>query len=197
MDPLTQADEPADYEAQYAVNPGQPLLLHSNRIFSVIFDGNTHFIQYNICDEGAIVVPRFANGDFLLVQLQRAPAFGMSTEFPRGGIERNEAPAAGALRELREETGYRVDPDSVTYLGRLGGDTAALNHIAHVFLVDIAPNATPSAYDENEIAGHVRVSQEQLKQMVKDNLIVDGYTLAALGMMFARVLLGTTGPTTK
>ena len=187
MEPFSQADEPVDYEAQYAVNPGPPLLLHSNRVFSVLYDGNSHFIEYNVCDEGAIVVPRFANGDFLLVQLQRAPAFGMSTEFPRGGVDHGEAPVHGGLRELREETGYRAQIDSVTYLGRLGGDTAALNHVGHVFLVDIPEDAIPSDYDKTEIAGHLRVAPEQLKQMVKDNLIVDGYTLAALGMLYARL----------
>lgn len=43
----------------------------------------------------------------LLVRQYRAPARGDVIEFPAGILDEGETPEQGALRELREETGYR------------------------------------------------------------------------------------------
>jgi ADP-ribose pyrophosphatase len=121
------------------------------------------------------------------VKQRRSPVFGESIEFPRGGVDRGEAPAAGARRELVEETGYRVDADCLMYLGRVGADTATVNHEGHVFLVDIPEGALPEAFDTNEISELLRVSPAQLKQLIKENKVFDGQTLAAFAMMAARL----------
>lgn len=57
---------------------------------------------------GAVVmIPRLhPSGDFILVEQYRPPIDRMVLEFPAGLIDAGEAPAATALRELREETGF-------------------------------------------------------------------------------------------
>lgn len=52
------------------------------------------------------VVPVGDDGRILLVGQHRYPLDAYSWEIPEGGVDPSEAPAAGARRELREETGY-------------------------------------------------------------------------------------------
>jgi ADP-ribose pyrophosphatase len=172
---------------EYDTVKGQPLKLHENKVFTVFFNGYYHYLEFNRALCGAIAIPRFANGDFLLVKQRRSPLFGESIEFPRGGVEKGETPAAGARRELVEETGYRVDTDCMMYLGRVGADTATINHEGHVFLVDIPEGAIPDTFDTNEISELLRVNLAQLKQLIKEGKIFDGQTLAAFAMIAARV----------
>jgi 8-oxo-dGTP pyrophosphatase MutT (NUDIX family) len=175
---------PEDDKAQ--ARPEAPLLLHQEAFLKIFYNGQYHYVEYSHSDEGALIIPRFANGDLLLVCLQRAPAFGRSLEFPRGGVERGEDARAGAIRELREETGYRVANESASYLGKVGGDTATLNHYAHVFLIDLAEGAQQDKYDTDEVDSLRRVTMEELKALIRDNSIVDAHTLAAFAMLLAR-----------
>lgn len=170
----------------YSTEKGLPLKLHENKFFSVIYNGYYHYVEYNKVGGGAVVIPRFDNGDLLLVRLRRAPVFGFSLEFPRGGVNIGESLKAGALRELSEESGYSLDTDAAHFLGTIGPDTATLNSANHVFLVDIPAGAVQGAYDTEEIEKTLRVSMVGLKQLVKDNSIQDGQTLAALAMLMVR-----------
>jgi 8-oxo-dGTP pyrophosphatase MutT (NUDIX family) len=172
---------------EYGADKDKPVKLHENRVFTVFFNGCYHYIEFNCAPCGAIAIPRFSNGDFLRVKQRRSPIFGESIEFPRGGVDRGEAPAAGARRELREETGYKVEADALMFLGKVGADTATLNHEGHVFLVDIPEGAKPGEFDTNEISELIRVTPAQLKQMVRENKIFDGQTLAAFAMLAARL----------
>ncbi len=60
-------------------------------------------------DRGAVlVVARLRpSGRFILVQQYRPPADATVLEFPAGLIDKDETPEQAALRELKEETGYR------------------------------------------------------------------------------------------
>lgn len=165
--------------------PSMPRKLHENRIFTVHFNGRYHYLEFAV-PAGAILIPRFDNGDLLLVRLQRAPAFGLSLELPRGGIERGESLERGALRELREETGYRALPADMTYLGKVGADTATINGANEVYLVDLPKGALPGSFDTHEITETVRVSLEELRILVTTDEITCGQTLAALLKLFAR-----------
>jgi len=185
--PSTSRALMTDIQKNYSTEKGVPLKLHENQRLSVLFNGFYHYIEFNSTPVGAIVIPRLPNGDFLLVELRRAPIFGQSVEFPRGGVEGDEAPQTGALRELMEETGYVVDGDAVTYLGFLGADTATLNGQNHVFLVDIPEGAVPQGFDTEEITQLHRLSPGELRQQIRDNKIFDGQTLAAYGMLQARM----------
>lgn len=157
----------------------EPLLLHENPVFSIYTNGSYRYVEYNRCVEGAVVVPRFSNGDFLLVQLQRCPVFGLSVEFPRGGIEPDELPIIAASRELSEETGYTLSRDSLHFLGLAGPCTSALNTKMHVFVADIPDEAIQSTYDTKEIAKTIRVSEEVFKRLVLNGKIECGQTLSA------------------
>lgn len=173
----------ADIQKNYTTGKGVEIKLHENKMFSVFFNGNYHYIEFNSSNIGAVVIPRFSNGDFLLVELLRAPSFGMSTEFPRGGVNPKESPQAGAIRELKEETGYAVDVESLTFLGMMGPDTATLNGSNYVFIADIQENIIQQGYNTDEITQVIRVTPEELRTLIRTRKIFDGQTLAAYGLL--------------
>lgn len=64
-----------------------------------------------------VVVATVVDGDSaLFVRRARAPQEGCWS-VPGGYMEMAESPAAGAARELGEETGIRVDPEDLTFVG--------------------------------------------------------------------------------
>lgn len=162
-----------------------PKILHENRIFRVSFNGYYHYLDFKF-PAGAIVIPRFNNGDLLLVRLRRAPNIGYSVEFPRGGVEQGETPEEGASRELCEETGYRVALPDLVHLGQVGPDTATINGFNQVYLAEIPEGAEPASYDTEEIDSLLRVSLAQLNAMVVRDEITCGQTLAALMKLMVR-----------
>jgi len=163
----------------YQTIPGVPLKLHENRMFTVLFNGYYHYVEFNNELRGAVMVPRFSNGDFLLVNLRRAPAIGASLEFPRGGINSNETLEFGAVREVLEETGFDLPENAATFIGKFGADTATLNGLQNAFLVTIPDSVQPGDYDQKEINWPVRISEADFLQKIRGGEIVDGITLAA------------------
>jgi 8-oxo-dGTP pyrophosphatase MutT (NUDIX family) len=53
---------------------------------------------------------------------------------PGGGLHKNEDPLAGAVRETFEETGLRLLPETMQYLGRATYRKAGLEFVYHMFL---------------------------------------------------------------
>lgn len=167
------------FDLSYSTPKGEPLLLHKNRIFSVFFNGYYHYIEYHRYPRGVIMVPVFPNGDFLLVQLLRAPFFGMSWEFPRGGVDAHEALIRAALREMMEETGHHLSEQDLVHMGQVGGDTATLNGASDVFLCRIPEGVAVGAFDEEEISRVQRVPRATFLQRVVAGEIRDGLSMAA------------------
>ncbi|MBK3780330.1 NUDIX hydrolase [Paraburkholderia aspalathi] len=168
---------------QYSADRAHPICLHENRFLRVCFNGDFHYVEGLEYPRTAIIVPRFSNGDLLLVKLMRAPAVGLSWEFPRGGLEAGETVAEGAKRELGEETGYQVDPLSIRHIGRLAPDSATINGISDVVLVDIPDEAVQGAFDTPEIVAPLRVPESEFRHHITSGDIVDGQTIAAYGLL--------------
>lgn len=166
-------------DLSYSTAQGVPLLLHKNRIFSVIFNGYFHYLEFHRYPRGVIMVGVFPNDDLLMVQLQRAPAFGLSWEFPRGGVDPGEAVADGALRELIEETGHALTADRLTHMGQVGPDTATINGASDVFLCRLPDGGVVGAFDTDEIAKVQRMPRAEFLRRVVAGDIRDGLSLAA------------------
>jgi ADP-ribose pyrophosphatase len=163
----------------YSTERGVPICLHENRFFKMMFNGQFHYLDPVKYARGVVMVPQFANGDLLLVQQHRAPAIGVSLEFPRGGVDPNEDEAVAAVRELSEETGFTLATDSAVYLGEIAADSATLNGLMGAYYIRIPEEAQAGSFDTNEISAVVRVSHEQFQTMVRDGRINCGLSLAA------------------
>jgi 8-oxo-dGTP pyrophosphatase MutT (NUDIX family) len=171
-----------DINKEYATPEGVELLLHENRYMRVFWNGRFHYIEGLKYPKGAVVVPVFQNGDVLLVEQVRAPAIGLSWEFPRGGGEAGEPTRVAAARELREETGYSIEPERLIYLGRVGPDTATINGTQDVYYVAVPEGTIPGDLDTREIRRVLRVPRAEFHAHIRAGDIVCGISLAAYAL---------------
>lgn len=180
--------QPLHVIKEYSTEKGVPICLHENKFFRMMFNGYFHYLDPIRYGRGVITVPRFANGDLILVRLRRAPALGFALEFPRGGVEEGESLEDGAARELLEETGYSADLADVRCIGKVAADSATLNGATPVYWVPLQEGRAPGAFDTEEIDSVLRVSQAQFEEMVRQGEIFDGQTLAAWCLFRAQML---------
>ncbi len=72
-------------------------------------DGTTRTREFVVHPGAVVVLPLLEGGGVVLIRNHR-PMLGRTLlELPAGTLEPGEAPDVAALRELREETGYRAE----------------------------------------------------------------------------------------
>jgi ADP-ribose pyrophosphatase len=98
-------------------------------------------------------------------------------EIPAGRLNRGEAPAACAARELLEETG--ISAAELIPLGTVFSSPGVFDEIIHLFAASGISQGTarPEADEEIEV---LRLPIAEALQMAADGRISDGKTLAAL-----------------
>lgn len=128
----------------------------------------------------------------LMVELYRYATQVRSLEIPSGGADGDE-PLAAARRELREETGHTAR--EWTPLGRLDMVNGVADAPEHVFLarglVDESDAATRAEQALEGISGVRAVPWAEAMRLVREGVITDGETVAAL--MLAALHLGRVG----
>jgi len=159
-------------------------VVYENPWFKVIKEGNYHFIKENGADNGAVILAKIA-GKFVCVKIKRRAHDLVSLEFPRGSGEGGETSAACAARELREETGYRVDAADLTRLGTVRPNTAILASAIPVYLLE-SDRAHPGKPEGDEVSDIVYVAEEDLPGLIATGQLTDGISLAALALYWAR-----------
>lgn len=155
--------------------------VYQNPWFEVVQDGRWHYIYEPNAQQGAVIIAR-QEQEFILVRVPRYAQQSLQLEFPRGYGEPNELAVHAAVRELREETGFTVAPDTLIELGQVRPNTAILASRLPVFYVDIPPGQVPEPHDEEAVAV-VRLTGEQLDQQIAAGAISCGITLAALQLL--------------
>lgn len=84
----------------------------------------------------AVCVVR-ADGCVLLTQRATVKDWSLAWEFPAGSALAGETSAEAASRELFEETGLRVAPDALAFVGRFTEESALLDlYVAHGLELD-------------------------------------------------------------
>lgn len=126
------------------------------------------------CDGAAVLL--ITEGKIALV-IQYRYLYGRELyEIPAGKLEAGEDPAAGAVRECEEETGYRADVEKLLEIYPSPGFT---DETVHIFL---AKNArfVGSRPDSGEFLNCVFLPLENVIEMIDKGEICDAKTVAAV-----------------
>ena len=138
----------------------------------------------NVRPEVVVALPITAEGKVIMVRQYKHGAKEILLEFPGGVFEaENETPLEGALREMREETGYHSD--EMVYLGKVFDDPTKDTNSIHFFLAKNAHKKFETDLDPTENIEIVEVPFEEIPEMIKANKIkvcgaIAIYTMAAM-----------------
>lgn len=128
---------------------------------------------------GAVcVLPLDRGGVVHCVRQYRYPHAEVLLEIPAGKLDsKTEDRASAALRELREETGFRCG--KLTFLGNIYTSPAILDEVIGLYLAeDLVPGDTHP--DEDEFLAPVGIPLEQLVDDVMAGRIPDAKTQLAV-----------------
>jgi len=131
-------------------------------------------VEHNDCI-AVVVVDEQDN--ILLVRQFRHPVGKFLLEIPAGSIDPGEQPIDAVRRELQEEIGYL--PHSISKLGGFYAIPGYGTEYLHCYL---ASDLTPSRLTAEDTEGIevVRVSPEQIPQLIASGEICDAKSIAAL-----------------
>ncbi|MFC4166722.1 NUDIX domain-containing protein [Teichococcus aestuarii] len=136
-----------------------------------------------------VVVVPLQDGRITLVEQYRYPIRARQWELPMGTWEEQHGPdlATLAAAELREETGLVAA--SLRHAGQIFQGAGISNQRGHVFL---ATGLTQGAH-EREVSEQDLICRDfslaEIEAMVRDNVLQDAPSLAALGMLRMQSLL--------
>jgi len=117
-------------------------------------------------------------GDAVVMTRQfRYPPWLWLLEAPAGRIEAGETAMTTAIREFREETGYLCE--SMEKIGELRISPHLSNETTFVFAAGDLRSGT-AMHESGEIIAVVHVAVADLRRYVKQGLLVDTKTIAAL-----------------
>ena len=127
-----------------------------------------------------VIVASDENGDYLCVRQFRQGIRQVTTEFPAGGIERNDGKQYGsriassaaeeallaAKRELREETGY--ESEEWEHLLTVPSNATIADNVAWVFTAKNCRRFSEQELDETEFLHMRKYSAEEIELLIAE-----------------------------
>jgi ADP-ribose pyrophosphatase len=147
------------------------------RVVQTMPDGSRH-VREVVRHPGAVVIlPLLDDGRICFVRNYRVAVAQTLIELPAGTLEPDEDPAATALRELAEETGYRAD--RLEHLITFCMSPGILDEQMHLYLAqDLRPG--PTALEAGEDIQSLLCTWDEALQMARQGDIHDGKSLVGL-----------------
>ena len=117
------------------------------------------------------VVPVTENGEIVMVKQYRHALGEVCIEIPGGCVDDTDPSfEVAAAREVREETGYTFS--SFDYLGRISANPSTNTNLLHMYLARGGVKVGEQNLDHNEEIEVVLLSISELKQLLRENKIV-------------------------
>jgi ADP-ribose pyrophosphatase len=164
-------------------------VLHQGRKFRFVEEemwlptGRTSRIEKLEHPGAVVILPRHANGNFVLVEQFRPAVRETLIEFPAGTLELGEQPLECAKRELMEEIGF-AGSDWIS-LGSLYPAPGFCNEVQHFFAATgLTPQSLPQ--DDDEIIEPLELDLAALQLAIRENKVRDGKSLAIFAMACAK-----------
>ena len=131
------------------------------------------------------ILPLDDQGLIWFVRQYRHPTGGMLLELPAGTLEAGEDPQSTAERELREEIGMAAQ--TITPIGGFYLAPGYSTEFMHLFLATgLSPDALE--HDPGEYIEVEKYPVEDVYRMLDRGEIIDGKSVAILGLMRARLM---------
>lgn len=136
--------------------------------------GMYYFVKSN---GSGMVVPVTTEGKIVLTRQYRYLIDEESLEFPAGGVKENQTFEEAAAAELKEETGYTAG--KFEYVGEFVPWNGVTNEKCKVFVATGLQKGEAELEETEEGMRVVLVTVAEMEEMIKNNIIKDGQTLAS------------------
>ena len=133
-----------------------------------------HILDFH---RGAVaVIVENDKGEILFVHAYRYTTDSVEWEVPTGGMDAGESPIESAKREVLEESGCETSGHELIYsFNPINGISDLCHHI-----VRCRANECNETFDKNEIESVKWVPIDEVRKMIDDREIRDGFTLTGL-----------------
>lgn len=133
-----------------------------------------HIIEYS--SEAAAAIIENDSGQVLLARIYRYATDRVEWEIPGGRLDPGETPVQTALREALEETGWQTTDGRLLYTFHpTNGISRQRFHVVHCRAL-----SQTADFDPEEVAETRWFSKEEIRQMIREGELMDGFTLAGL-----------------
>ena len=123
------------------------------------------------------VIPLTPQNEVVLIRQYRHGIQGITLEIPGGLVENHDTPEEAAIRELREETGYK--PTETILLGSVYPNPAIQNNKCYTFLAKDVFLAGEQEQDEKEDIEVLSRPISEIPRLIRDGDITHSLVLAA------------------
>lgn len=124
-------------------------------------------------------VPLTADGKIIMIRQYRHALGEICMEIPGGCVDAADSNNAEAIaRELLEETGYTFS--SYEYLGKISANPSTNNNLLHMYLARGGVKVASQQLDHNEEIEVVLLTVDELKQLVRENKIVQAMHISCI-----------------
>ncbi len=115
-------------------------------------------------------------GCLIFAQISRYTTGKTEWELPAGGVEDGESVIEAANREVLEETGYlSVGHELIYSYYPMNGSANKIFHIVSCKAGELA-----QAFDQNEVTQVKWFTREEVREMIRERSLTDGFTVTAL-----------------